>query len=413
LLEVLPIDVRDAVELAVGSTFACARTATGRVSCWDFDLASRSGIGKPHALAITDATSLAASWSTLCLVRGHHPISCVSPHDGRDVPHEVAELAGRSVTALALGCALADGRVSCWGDNFDGEVGTGWADTTARAERVAGLDDVDDVVVVSETTCVRHHDGTLACFGELPQLRPPTPPKPCPRPRHDLPAPLLCVAPAPTTAVPTRVDALPGSSVCAITGGVLACRNTVVAGTHDLVAVSTAQGTTCVLARAGTTACYGTYNGAPIAMPALDHARAIAVTIQTVGFAHHEPQLCALRDDDSVACVTPEAKAPVVRATGAIALSANEKTACVVLSDGRAGCWGLGSYGLLGDGRTRLHDGIAYVRGLTDAVAISVGRIHACARLVDGGVACWGYGARGQTGIRVYDRVDAAVDVVF
>jgi len=207
--------------------------------------------------------------------------------------------------------------------------------------------------------------------------------------------------------VPTRVDAMPSSSPCAITEGALSCGKIRVADTHDLVAVTTSERYTCVLGRDGTTACYRTYDGTPIAMPALDHARAIAVT------THHEPELCALRDDHSVVCVTPKASTVVVRATGAVALASNAGTTCVVLADGRAGCWGLGSYGILGDGRTGLHDGFAYVRGLAGAVAISVGRIHACARLADDGVACWGYGALGQTGIHVHEPIESAVDVSF
>jgi len=411
-LEVVPVDhLGDAVELAVGWTFACARTANGGVSCWDFDATRDAVIGKPRALGITDATALAASPGSLCVVRRHDPIACVYPREVRGAPHELTELAGRSITALALGdghgCALASGRVACWGDNVDGDVGTGSMSTTARAHRVPGLDDVEEVVAAGETTCVRHRDGTVACFGELPQPPSARRPKPCARTRNDLPAPLSCTEPAPTTAVPTRVDAMPSSGPCAITDGALSCSNVRVADTHDLIAVTTAEGYTCVLTREGTTACYRTYDGARIAMPALDHARAIAVT------KHHEPELCALRDDHSVACVTPKAPAAVVRAIGAVALASNANTACVVLADGRAGCWGLGSYGILGDGRTRLHDGIAYVRGLAGAVGISVGRIHACARLADGGVACWGYGAEGQTGIHVHERIEPARDVAF
>jgi hypothetical protein len=410
-LEVLPVDqVRDAVELAVGWTFACARAAGGGVSCWDFDLTSDGGVGKPHALGITDATALAASPGSLCIVRRNAPIGCVYPGLARAAPHELTELtelSGQPITALAVssahGCALAGGRVVCWGTNVDGEVGTGWASTTARARRVPGLDDVEQVVAAGETTCVRHRDGTVACFGELPQPPSARRPIPCARTRRDLPAPLSCTAPVPTTAAPTRVAAMPSSGLCSITDGALSCRNVPIAGTHDLIAVTTAERYTCVLGRDGTTACYQTYDGAPIAMPALDHAREIAVTLRD-----HEPELCALRDDHTVACVTPKAPAAVVRAIGAVALASNDKTACVVLADGRAGCWGLGSYGLLGDGRTALHDGIAYVRGLAGAVGISVGRIHACARLADGGVACWGYGAMGQTGIHVHEPIDRA-----
>jgi hypothetical protein len=411
-LEVVPVDpLPGVIELAVGWTFACARTAGGGVACWDFDVSRDVVLGKPRALGITGATALAASPGSLCVVRSHDPIACVYPREVRGAARELTELAGRSFTALALGvghgCALAGGRVACWGDNVDGDVGTGSASTTASARRVPGLEGVEQVVAAGESTCVRHRDGTLACFGELPQLASARRRKPCARTRHDLPTPLFCTEPAPTSAVPTRVAAMPSSGPCAITSGELWCNNVRVAGTHDLTAVTTAERYTCVIEREGTTACYQTYDGAPIAMPAVDHARAIAV------IAQHEPELCALRDDRSVACVTPKAPGAVVRATGAVALASNGRTACVALADGRAGCWGLGSYGILGDGRTGLHDGSAYVRGLAGAVGISVGRLHACALLDDDGVACWGYGAGGQTGIAVHTRIESARDVAF
>lgn len=406
---VMPVDhVRDAVELAIGWSFACARTASG-VWCWDFDHA----VGKPYALGITGATALTTSPGSLCVARGQAPIVCLYGRQLRESPHELKELAERPVTALALGdghsCALTDGRVMCWGDNFDGEAGTGTASTTARARRVPGLDDVEELVAAGESTCVRHRDGAIACFGELPV--PPSarkPPKPCPRARHDLPTQLLCSEPAPMSAVPVRVDAMPSSGLCAITDGALSCRNLPFAGTHDLVAVSTSDGYTCALGRDGTTTCFHTYNGTPLAMPLLDHARAIALTEH-----HQEPELCALRDDDTVACVTQKAPTPVVRARGVVALASNQSTTCVVLTDGRAGCWGLGTYGILGNGRSSLADRVAYVRGLAGAVKISVGRIHACALLGDGGVACWGYGAYGQTGIQVYKPVEPGHEVTF
>ena len=87
-------------------------------------------------------------------------------------------------------------------------------------------------------------------------------------------------------------------------------------------------------------------------------------------------------------------------------ISAGSQFSCAVASDGTAACWGTGSSGQLGNGRS----GVAYHSPVPVAldtsgvlkgkkiVQISAGDGHACAVTSDGSAACWGWGGYGQLG---------------
>ena len=76
---------------------------------------------------------------------------------------------------------------------------------------------------------------------------------------------------------------------------------------------------------------------------------------------------------------------------------------CAVVTGGEARCWGDGTKGQLGDGRTERSTLPVAVRTgpstvLAGVVAVAAGGAHACALLTDGTVACWGDGGSGQLG---------------
>ena len=144
----------------------------------------------------------------------------------------------------------------------------------------------------------------------------------------------------------------------------------------------------------------------------------------TAGFGH----TCAVLDDGTVRCwgvgasgrlgygstetigdtETPGSVAPVDLGPGrtAVAISAGRDHTCAVLDDGAVRCWGVGVFGLLGQGgSTSIGDNetpgtvppVDLGPGRT-ATAISAGALHTCARLDDASVRCWGYGANGRLG---------------
>jgi alpha-tubulin suppressor-like RCC1 family protein len=76
-------------------------------------------------------------------------------------------------------------------------------------------------------------------------------------------------------------------------------------------------------------------------------------------------------------------------------------TACAVLSDGTAVCWGDNTDGQLGNGTLTSSATPTPVQRLTGATDISVGDYATCA-VANGGVQCWGDNTQGQLGNATY-----------
>jgi len=79
--------------------------------------------------------------------------------------------------------------------------------------------------------------------------------------------------------------------------------------------------------------------------------------------------------------------------------------ACAVKTDGTVFCWGLNTYGPLGDGsRTQRNApvqviGVGSAGNLTSVAAVDALSATTCASKTDGTVYCWGYGSEGQLGV--------------
>ena len=72
---------------------------------------------------------------------------------------------------------------------------------------------------------------------------------------------------------------------------------------------------------------------------------------------------------------------------------------CARKADGTLWCWGLNSYGQLGNGSTTNSSSPTRIAALGTAVAqVAVGDGHACARKNDGTLWCWGDNGYGQLG---------------
>lgn len=88
----------------------------------------------------------------------------------------------------------------------------------------------------------------------------------------------------------------------------------------------------------------------------------------------------------------------------AIAVAVGDFHTCALLGDGTVWCWGANTYGQLGDG-SNTHRHVPVSTGLSNVKAIAASGNSSCALLAGGTVKCWGSNNQGQLGDgTTYDR---------
>jgi hypothetical protein len=63
-------------------------------------------------------------------------------------------------------CAIADGRLSCWGSCNRGECGPALSSMIDTPTRVEGIGEVTSVALGNRFTCVLERSGGVSCFGD-------------------------------------------------------------------------------------------------------------------------------------------------------------------------------------------------------------------------------------------------------
>jgi alpha-tubulin suppressor-like RCC1 family protein len=127
--------IDNAVEVGLGSSYACVRRADGTVWCWGANQVGQLGDG----------------------TRAHR----TAPVQVRGVDGALA-LAVGGITACAI---VRDRTVRCWGYNGEGTRGDGSTDTPAEATTVVGLAEVVAISAGSVHVCAVRADGSLWCWG--------------------------------------------------------------------------------------------------------------------------------------------------------------------------------------------------------------------------------------------------------
>jgi len=290
---------------------------------------------------------------------GACPLGCHD--DGRCV--ELVQIA----VGAGHACAVAgDGRVRCWGNNANGQLGDGTTDNALRPVLVSGLTRVLDIALGSDHSCARLVDRTVRCWGAnyLGQLGDGT--------KTDRNTPVEVVG---LTGV-TRIF-LGGNHTCAHVGDALKCWGANmdgqlgdgttkdrwtpvdVVGLPKIVGGSAGLSHTCAVTDDGTLQCWGWNNSGQLGVDPSTPSRAKPARVEGV--------------------------------TKVKEVGAGLGNTCVRLEDGTVACWGLDTDGELGDGtRVLFRSAPGPVSDIHTATQLSAGWIHACVRLADGTATCWG-----------------------
>ncbi len=312
---------------------------------------------------------------------------------------------------------LSDGRVACWGDNWNGEI-NGVPGSDARTPTLAPVEDALAVGVGRFSTCALLAGGAAVCWGNL----------------SDCDSPDGGGGPAQVMDLPPATSLVSGRYHCATSGdGDAYCWGCFSGGAagidfglhstplrievdEPVVQVSVGIADSCVTVEAGDAYCWGwgpTFG--------LDSRELFDVPVRapfdgpvdrlSVGAGH----TCVITTDQYVRCVGDNAygqlgtggpDATMLRrvplAASAQRIAAGPFHTCAVL-EGVVYCWGLNSYGQCGLVAEEEVVPPQEVVGLPEpATDVAVGVYHSCALTESGRVYCWGFGSRALGSADVY-----------
>ena len=185
---------RTATQISAGTYHACALLDNGSVSCWGRNEDGQIGIGSTVSPQSSPVTALLPSGRTAtqvecgayhaCALLDNSSISCWGQNEdgqigtggsGADVttPTTVTLPSGRTATKVAAGgwfsCALLDNAsISCWGQNDDGEMGIGSTVSDQLTPVTALLPTGRTATEISggwHHACAVLDNGSVSCWG--------------------------------------------------------------------------------------------------------------------------------------------------------------------------------------------------------------------------------------------------------
>lgn len=388
--------------ISTGGLHTCALTTSGGVQCWGYNFFGQLGDSlTDNSSTPVNVTGLASGISAIsagdkstCALTIGGGVKCWGYSTTSDQPVDVIGLAS-GVSAIAAGnyntCALtATGGVKCFGEGpavgndlvnvLDGRL----ADVTGLTRNVSTLSAVHDAVCVITTST------GIKCWG-------------------DLTGSFASGGPPPYNHTPIDVRGLTSSLT------------SVVSGTYHSCALTTAGGVKCWGYNADGELGDGTTTNAAYAVDVSGLSSGV------VSIVAGDEYSCALTVSGGVKCWggnshgelgngTTTASSTPIDATGltsgVAAIAAGEGHTCALTVGGGMKCWGINTYGQLGDG-TRVDRSTAVdVGGLTSGIAaLAVGGLHTCALTTSGGAKCWGLNQYGEVGNGSTFDSPIAVDV--
>lgn len=360
LLASFPFAPCPAAHIDAGTSHACA-VVDGGVQCWGDN--SSGALGNP---------SFGESAFALDVVG-------LEPGTGKGVTS--------IATARGSSCAVVDGGLLCWGDNFNFQLGNGDADTRLLPTPVSGLapgsgKNVTAVAVGSYHTCAVESGGVL-CWGKNSNG-------------------LLGDGTSTTRPTPVPVTGLEpatGKGVVAIAAGV---EHTCAAGVFGLKCWG--RNRHPVFGADNQSDAPLLISGLPGPISVIDIAdRTTCVVSGTLQCWGNGPLGDGTESDSDTPVTVPFLPTPVTAVSiGVAGTQLGDRHTCAIAS-GNAYCWGRGEYGQIGDGnlsRRLLRQPVQNFDASNGGVAteIAAGEIHTCGLHTAQGLKCWGGVAFGFIG---------------
>ena len=447
-----PVDVSGlssgVATVSAGGDHTCALDTDGELRCWGFNGDGELGIGNRDrqttpvpVIGGQNIAAVATGYSTTCAITGSGGVSCWGVYDrvcnsfgcafgSFSSPNPVSGLSS-GVTAIAAGeffqCAVVNGAVKCWGDNYDGQLGNPDEpdpDPFTLFDIDGVQSGVDNVSAGLGHACARLNDGSARCWGDntFGVLGDGT---------GEYGYPAVAVT------GPENLDQViaGGTVTCGLTSdddvlcwggngsGQLGDNDpwfrltpTQVPGLQSgVVALSVGDFHSCAVTSAGAVRCWGG-NGSGQVGNGTSQGQRLPVTILSSGMssigagARHTcaagvnaPAQCwgsntygQLGNGEFTDRLSPSAVSTL--GSGVSHIDAGSFHTCARTTDNRARCWGWNIDAQLGNGGFSGQSTPGLVANLFNVGAVDVGGTHSCARLTDGRISCWGNNNDGQIG---------------
>ncbi|RZD44960.1 MAG: hypothetical protein CXT68_08985 [Methanobacteriota archaeon] len=430
---------RTAVAISSGNGHTCIILDDGSVSCWGRNVEGQLGDGTntnrstpiQTASLGTGRTAVAISSGdyNTCIILDDATVSCWGnngngelgdeTNTNRNTPTQTSSLTGRTAIAISSGgihtcIILDDGSVSCWGDNFYGQLGDGTTTDRNTSTQTSSLGTNRTAVAISTGgthTCAILDDGSVSCWGDnwYGQRGDGT------NTNRNTPTQTSSLG---TNRTAVAISSGYGHSCIILDDGSVSCwgwneysqlgdgtteqRNTPtqtssLGNGRTAVAISSGLHYSCAILDNGTVSCWGANGNGGLGDGTNTDRSAPA---QTSSFGSNRTVALSERDfdGDGILNIFDGHQNLDYRE---IAISSGQSHTCIILDDGSVSCWGHNYFGQLGDGTTTNRNTPTQTSSLgigRTAVAISSGYYHTCAILDDGSVSCWGDNRYGQLG---------------
>jgi len=395
------------IAIDAGEMYTCVLLENGGVKCWGRNQYGQLGdgtttertspvevIGLSSGVAAISAGGGSGTGSHTCALLSSGGVKCWGSNDGgqlgdgttenRYAPVDVVGLDGDAVgimTGPNHTCArLSSGKVQCWGDNRFAELGDGTLVNKNVPVTISGLSGAVQVTGGASHGCALMAFGEVKCWGFNPYGQ-------------------LGNAIAANRLTATDVSGL-SSGVDEISAG---------------------ESYTCALLSSNEAKCWGTNSygqlgdGTTYPRQTPEEVSILSTDIAAISVSRmtHDSHTCALLASGGVKCWGYNSKGQLGDGTtenritpvsvsglesGVAAIAVGDNYTCALLASGGMKCWGVNTFGELGDGTTEDKSTPVDVYGLSSGVAEIAAGSHTCARLSSGGMKCWGRNAYGQLG---------------